>query len=190
MISVLPYKYDYDLSSKQKICLWMYQLIPNIDIIKYIYQLKEDIELYETKLYHGLSPKYITITGGSWKPININDTWSTMTKQIRMKFNVMCIKFIMEPGFICTFTFHKEDYTMRELEEMEHWNNWVYIVPNINFHPPLKDKIKCIDWIFEIEPYLEDDIYIRLDRVYQYYQNNELCRIGIDQTGKYYIPTF
>ena len=33
----MSYKYDFELSSKRKTLLWLYQVLPNIDIIKYIY---------------------------------------------------------------------------------------------------------------------------------------------------------
>ena len=36
----MSYKYDFELSSKRQTFLWLYQVLPNIDIIKYIYLLK------------------------------------------------------------------------------------------------------------------------------------------------------
>ena len=41
----MEYKYDFELSSKRRTCLWLYQILPNIDIIKEIYRLKEQLEL-------------------------------------------------------------------------------------------------------------------------------------------------
>ena len=32
--------YEYSLTSKQQLFLWLYQLLPNLDIIKYIYEMK------------------------------------------------------------------------------------------------------------------------------------------------------
>ena len=63
-LNFLSYKYDFDLSSKRKIFLWLYQVIPNIDIIKDIYefpgnvkQLVKEHEYYKRE-YLSLIKKY------------------------------------------------------------------------------------------------------------------------------------
>ena len=55
----LSYKYDFELSSKSKFFLWMYYVIPNIDIInkEHIFALietwhtKQDVDLLEITGY-------------------------------------------------------------------------------------------------------------------------------------------
>ena len=182
-MNTLIYKYDFELSSKRKIFLWLYQIIPNIDIIKYIYQLKEELDLYENQLYHGLCPKNI-MTTGKWIPIGCNQS---LTIPNKMKNNVMLMKFIMKSGFICSFIFNANKYSNLDIEEIC-YGNWFSVIPNINLNPSIKGKIKCINKIFEMEPYLQEDILIRLNKVYQYYPNNTICRIGFDQNYNYYIP--
>ena len=78
-------------------------MIPNIDIIKYIYLLKEQEELEDTRLYYGVCPSYITVphTKHIWKEFIFND---------RLKLTSLFMKLIMEPGFICTFHFYEKDY--------------------------------------------------------------------------------
>lgn len=189
MSGVLDYKYDFELSSKRKIFLWLYQVIPNIDMIKYIYKLKENSERYDHLIYHGLCPKNI-LTTGKWIPINVNFP-SMCTIQNRLNSCVRLMKFIMEPGFICTFTINYSDYVNIELQtHLQYYTYWSYIVSesNINMKSPLKDKIRCINKIFANEPFLEEDIFDRLNQLYIYYQNNDVCRIGLDQHNKYYIP--
>ena len=44
--------FEYELSSKSKICLLMYDLIPNIDIVKYIYDLSLQLRDQESCEYH------------------------------------------------------------------------------------------------------------------------------------------
>ena len=53
----------------------MYQVLPNIDVIKHIYQFKEDLELDEIQMYHGLCPKTVKTTG-IWIPRHISDVRS------------------------------------------------------------------------------------------------------------------
>ena len=48
----MEYKYDFELSSKGKIFLYLYQIIPNLDIIKYIYEMKDKIEELQNKLIY------------------------------------------------------------------------------------------------------------------------------------------
>mgnify|MGYP000011617854 FL=1 len=184
---VLPYKYDFELSSKRKIFLWLYQVLPNIDIIKYIYQLKEVSELDYNQIYHGLCPKHVT-TCGKWIPVNINNNYKIMTIENKMKINAILMKIIMKPGFIGSFTYKEEDYCNIELNEID-FGNWFSVVPNINFKPLLKDKINCIETILKEEPYVSEDICIKLNHLCDLFSNNEIMRIGFDQYGNYYLPS-
>jgi len=183
---VIPYKYDFELSSKRKFFLWLYQILPNIDIIKDIYQLKEESELEDNQIYHGLCPKHVT-TCGKWIPVNINPGYKIMTIEHKMKLNAILMKVIMAPGFICCFNYLKEEYDEVELNEID-FGNWVSVVPNINVKPLLKDKLKCIETIFKEEPCTIEDICNKLHHLCISYTNNEIVRIGFDQYGNYYLP--
>jgi hypothetical protein len=183
-MSLIPqYKYDFELTSKRKIFLWMYHVIPNIDIIKKIYLLKEEQELYETKLYYGVLPNNIIIIGRLSH--HINNAIAIQSLLDILYVNRLLIKYIIEPGFICSFN---NNNLVKEITEMLSIYSWQYIVTDINFNPPLKEKIKCINLIFENEPYLVEEIIARLNNLYYHYQNNDICRIGIDQNNKYYLP--
>jgi hypothetical protein len=184
---VLSYKYDFELSSKRVLFLWLYQVIPNIDLIKYIYNIKEELELTDTHIYHGLCPKHIT-TCGKWIPIN-PQCYTITTIGYMMNVNAILIKIILKPGFICSFNLLKEEYNDIELNEI-YYGNWVSVVPNINFKPSLKDKINCIETILESEMDISDNIYIRLNRLCDLYSNNDIIRIGFDQKGDYYTPPY
>ena len=48
--------YELALTSKQQLFLWLYQLIPNLDIIKYIYEMMCSLEKDETLYYYGVMP--------------------------------------------------------------------------------------------------------------------------------------
>ena len=85
MNSIVPeYKYDYELSSKRKTFLWLYQVLPSIDIIKYIYEIKENLEREDNMAYHGFCPRNVKIMG-VWPPQEINDSWKIMNLKDVMK---------------------------------------------------------------------------------------------------------
>ena len=52
-MNIPEYNYDFELSSKRKIFLWLHQVLPNIDVINLIYQMKDD---------HYLSTYYLDLT--------------------------------------------------------------------------------------------------------------------------------
>ena len=79
----MEYKYDFELSSKRRTCLWLYQILPNIDIIKEIYRLKEQVELEENQIYHGLCPRNV-VTTGTWIPPHISDSRNIQYLQLTL----------------------------------------------------------------------------------------------------------
>ena len=93
-MDIPEYKYDFDLSSKQKFFLYMYQKIPNIDIITHIYKLKEELEDEEVKIYHGLCPRNVK-TIGSWIPKDISHNFKSIKLGEIMLMNALIIKLII-----------------------------------------------------------------------------------------------
>ena len=179
------YKYDFELSSKRKTFLWLYQVIPNIDIIKYIYLLKEKSELEETRMYYGVFPSYITVphTKHIWKEFVLKD---------KMKLNTLFMKLIIEPTFICKFHFDYRDYEQIELNEINNCN-WVSVVPNINYSPSLQEKIKIMNIVYNTIYLLTDELYNKLQGLYYWFKHtygiHNVFRIGCDQNYNLYIPT-
>ena len=188
-MNVLSYKYDFELSSKKKIFLWLYQVLPNIDVIKDIYELKEDLELEDVKAYHGLCPRNVK-TIGSWIPTKINDNYKIMKLGEDMLLNALLMKLIMDKGFICSFNYYNDDYQQIELDEIEN-GNWFSVVPNINENPPLHRKIKLLNIMYDSVPVVIDELYKRIHKIYLDYKNNEyngILRIAIDQNDVLYFP--
>jgi hypothetical protein len=164
---VFEYKYDYELSTKRQIFLWLYQVLPNIDIIKHIYQLKEDFELEEIKSYYGVCPHNI-ITNSTWSKDNINMCGS-------MKLSTTLMKYIVEPGFICKCSFNSDDYDPIELEEINN-GNWISVIPNIDFNPRLITKIKVINETYNNTPLCNLYLFKTIKKIYKYYK----CTYGIN----------
>ena len=184
---VLSYKYDFELSSKGQIFLWLFQVLSNIYILKYIYNIKEELELKENQIYYGLCPKHVT-TCGKWIPINTN-SYKISTIGDIMNLNAILIKIIMKPGFICSFNFIEESYDIIELNDI-YFGNWVSVISNINYKPSIKEKINCIEIILHSELDILDNICIKLNNMCSLYDNNNIIRIGIDQCDRYYLPNF
>jgi len=174
---MMSYKYDFELSSKRSIFLWLYQVLPNIDLIKWIYKLKLESELETIQSYHGLCPRHIRTTG-SWDPRHIDDPLKIMNLRRQMDFNTLFIKLIMDDGFICEVD-HDE-------EQLEYIQGGEYTSTNINYKPSLTRKIKCINLMYDDLPLLSIDT---IRRMYEIYINSKHAqRIGIDQNNNIYIP--
>lgn len=169
--------FEYELTTKQSIFLWLYQVLPNIDIIHHIYNYKESLEYKDTLIYYGFLSNNIIVSG---TPLYMNHP---------IKINALLIKLIMKPGFICTFIFNEEDYESIELTEINN-GNWISVIPYINESPSLKDKLTCIHSILENEPYFIETIGQRLDKYVKLYETNSIVRLGIDQNNNYYLPLF
>ena len=181
----MSYKYDFELSSKRKTFLWLYQVIPNIDVIKYIYLLKEQSELEDTRIYYGVFPSYITVP-------RMKHTWKEFVFSDRMKLTSLFMKLIMEPGFICTFYFNDKDYDQVELNEINNCN-WVAVVPNINYNPTLQEKIKIMNVLYDSIFLLTSELYNKLLGLHYWFKHtygeHNIFRIGYDQQGGLYIPS-
>lgn len=178
-MDIPEYKYDFDLSSKKKFFLYMYQKIPNIDIIIHIYKLKEELEDEDIRVDYGLLPPIIEINDSK-----LQETFNPM------KLNTMLIKLIIDKGFICSFTYCKDDYHVIEINEINN-GNWFSVISNINTNPPLKLKLKLMNILYDEVPLLVTDIYDKLNKIYLNYLNNDYngyFRLGIDQNNKIYIP--
>ena len=178
------YKYEFELSSKRRTFLWLYQVLPNIDLINEIYKLKIEAELDQARLERGLLPTNI-IASGSFH-VDFMDHQHKV-----MLLNALHIKLIQEDGFICTFFMDEDHYTDYELEEINN-GNWISVVPNINRKPIIKTKIKIMNLIFVSILCLVEDLYIRLNNLHNAYMNTKdhnIFRIGYDQRGGLYIPT-
>lgn len=179
----MDYKYDFDLSTKQKTLLWLYQVIPNIELIQYIYQLKEEDELEDTRIYHGMCPRTIKISQSKF-------IWKQHIQRDLVRLNVLFIKLITDYGFICTFKFNKSDYEPEEIEEIDNCN-WVSVVPNINYNPCLKEKIKIMNLVYNSAFMLSSELYNRLEGLFYWYihtYGTNIFRIGYDNLGTLYIP--
>ena len=120
--------------------------------------------MYETKIYYGVLPNNIIIIGRF--PHHINNAIAIQSLQDILYVNRLLIKYIIEPGFICSFN---NNNLVKEITKMLFIHSWQYIVTDINFNPPLKEKIKCINLIFENEPYLVEEILARLNNLYYHF---------------------
>lgn len=190
--------YEYELTTKQSIFLWLYQHIPNIDIIHIIYNYKYTLEYQDTLLYYGILPNNVIVPVSASEynsfdipllpDLNHNYILTTFINS-QMKLNLSFIKVLAKPGFICKFNFYPEEYDLIELTEICN-GNWVSVIPNINEHPSLKDKLTCIHSIIENEPYFIETISRILNRYLNLFENNSIVRLGIDQHNTYYLPLF
>lgn len=187
----MEYKYDFELSSKRRTCLWLYQILPNIDIIKEIYRLKEQLELEENQIYHGLCPRNV-ITMGTWIPPHISDSRNIQYLQHRLSKSAELMKYIVEDGFICEFIMNKEDYTVGQIEQIE-IGNWITIIPDlfINEKPSYRQRIKVMNYIHEETPPSLFYFFKKIDRIFKLFKHTygiNIYRIGIDQNKEIYIP--
>ena len=179
----MEYKYDFELSLKRKTLLWLYQILPNIELLQYIYQLKEESEINDARIYHGMCPEYITISHSKY-------IWKQVVQKDMMKLNTLFIKLIIDHGFICTFKFNETDYDPIELQEIYN-SNWVSVVPNINYNPSLKEKIKIMNIIYMSSFMISTELYNRLEGLFYWYMHTygtNIYRIGYDNLGTLYIP--
>tara|TARA_B100001094_G_scaffold332091_1_gene402732 strand:+ start:2156 stop:2737 length:582 start_codon:yes stop_codon:yes gene_type:complete len=189
-MSVLQYHYDFELSSKQKTFLWLYQVLPNLDMIHKIYKLKEEMEHAENLMDYGLCPSNVKIVG-TWIPATSNGGWEIVDSRDIMKINALCMKLIVCNGLICGFTMPRE-LTHPDRELMIH-GLWEFIVPECDYDPPLRDKIECMNKILDEAPYFLPDICKKLNRIYHLYLNreevpNDYVRIGLDNRRNWHIP--
>ena len=187
----MEYKYDFELSSKRRTFLWLYQILPNIDIIKEIYRLKEQLELEENQIYHGLCPRNV-VTTGTWIPPHISDSRNIQYLQHRLSKSAELMKYIVEDGFICEFFMNKEDYTVGQIEQIE-IGNWITIIPDlfINEKPSYRQRIKVMNYIYEETPPSLFYFFKKIDRIFKLFKHTygiNIYRIGIDQNKEIYIP--
>jgi len=185
----MSYKYDFELSSKRRTFLWLYQVLPNIDLIKEIYKLKENSELEDIKSYHGLCPRYIK-SSCSWKPRYINDHFKIMNLREQMNANTLFMKLIMDDGFICEFEMNDSIYDRDQLKLIRE-GGWSFIIPDINYKPSLRRKIQCMNLMMDKLPSLSITNYVSIKRLYTIYINNDTnyhSLLGIDQKNRIYVP--
>jgi len=187
---VLPYKYDFELSSKRRTFLWLFQVLPSIDLINYIYELSKQDELDDTLAYYGLCPRYIKTTS-SWIPRHANDTFNILNMRGQMNFNTLFMKLIMEDGFICDLRMIDSDYDIEQLSMIQN-GDWYLLVSNLNERPTLKRKIQCINLLLERTPLLSFTDGASIKQLFGNYINNDNSiyrrRLGIDQMNRIYIP--
>jgi hypothetical protein len=209
MNSIVPeYKYDYELSSKRKTFLWLYQVLPSIDIIKYIYEIKENLEREDNMAYHGLCPRNVKIMG-AWIPKEINGSWKIMNLKDIMSVNSMLMKLIVSDGLICVFDLPKP---MTQLDRELIVNGfWEYCAMAVDYEPSLKDKILCINKILSEAMYFLPDICEKLNNIGKLYDEKtkvlhdgtitegsiteeqieeqpDFIRIGLDNNKNWHIP--
>jgi hypothetical protein len=185
---IIIMSFEYELTNKRRTLLWLYQVVPNIDIIKYIYELKSSLELADTLYYYGIIP-HITIIPESNYLYKINNIWQTKI----LNTSALYMQMVTTPGLICNFT---QAVTLTSQEE-ELLNNgfWDFYATEIDESPTLKDKINCINKILEEAPYFTEDIYYKLKNIYEIFNSfNDLdaidfVRIGIDVKGDWHIPS-
>ena len=93
--------FEYELSSKSKICLLLYDLIPNIDIIKYIYDISLQLRDQESCEYH--CKNIIDLIKYTVTPINRGLEWRILSHSIYhtpMIQNMNAITMMSYPHFI------------------------------------------------------------------------------------------
>jgi len=186
---MMSYKYDFELSSKRRTFLWLYQVLPSIDLIRIIYKLKEECELEDVRGYHGLCPSYIRIDG-SWIPKQINARLGIFNLRGQMNLNTLFMKLIMNNGFICEFKMIDSDYDINQLSMIQN-GEWYILVSSINEQPSLRRRIQCINLLADRTPLLSFTEYASIKRVFELYINNDGVyrkRLGIDQLDRIYIP--
>lgn len=179
----MNYKYNFELSSKRKIFLWLYQVLPVIDIIKYIYQLKEDLELEDILSYYGVLPNNIIIVGRT--PSHIDDYYRIQTLKDIMKMNRLFMNIIGSNGLICSFTM-TTPVSYKDKQLLMH-GFWEYCATFTSYKPSLQQKIMCINKIIEDSPYLLEDICYKLSKILILYKKKNNIRIGFD-SEHWYIP--
>jgi hypothetical protein len=185
---VFEYKYNYELSTKRQIFLWLYQVLPNIDVIKHIYQFKEDLELDEIRMYHGLCPKNV-ITTGVWIPLHITGMRGVKDIYNRLEKSIEYMKYIAEEGFICEF--YMSNNHSNEVMNQIYNGHWITLVPDVNEKPSYRKRIKVINHIYNYTPISLFYFYKRIERIYQLYKCTHginIYRLGIDQNDEIYIP--
>lgn len=199
----MSYKYDFELSSKQKIFLWLYQILPNLDMIKKIYDMKLEMEHEEVLSYYGLCPRNIKISG-VWPPEDINDSWKIMTLKDIMKVNALFMKLIVSDGLICGFDLPKP-MTEQDRELIVH-GFWEFCATAVDYEPCLKDKVLCINKVINEAMYFLPDICKKLETISELYDERtkvlddgvltenqmeiqpDFIRIGIDNNKNWHIP--
>lgn len=199
----MDYQYDFELSSKQKIFLWLYQILPNIDMVKKIYDMKLEMEHEEVLSYYGLCPRNIKISG-VWPPEDINDSWKIMTLKDIMKVNALFMKLIVSDGLICGFDLPKP-MTDQDRELIVH-GFWEFCATAVDYEPSLKDKVLCINKVINEAMYFLPDICKKLETISNLYDERtkvlddglltenqmevqpDFIRIGIDNNKNWHIP--
>jgi hypothetical protein len=199
----MDYQYDFELSSKQKIFLWLYQILPNIDMIKKIYDMKLEMEHEEVLSYYGLCPRNVKISG-VWPPEDINDSWKIMTLKDIMKVNALFMKLIVSDGLICGFNLPKP-MTDQDRELIVH-GFWEFCATAVDYEPCLKDKVLCINKVINEAMYFLPDICKKLETISELYDERtkvlddglltenqmeiqpDFIRIGIDNNKNWHIP--
>jgi len=164
---VPSYKYDYELSSKQRIFLYLYQVIPIIDLLKDIYTLKEESEVEDNQIYHGMCPRYIKTTG-AWIPRCINNSFKIYQLKENLLLSAKFMKYIMEPGFICELSINREDYLDIELEEID-FGNWISVAHNVNTEPSYLSRIHAMNQLYDEVPLPIVYLVERLEEIYSQY---------------------
>ena len=189
--------YEYALTNKQQIFLWLHKLIPNLDIIKYIYEIKCSLENSETLYYYDIIPHITFLQESNFSyimTIPVNDSWSRKV----LNNASLYMKLVTTPGLICKFITPK---VLSGLEE-ELMNNgfWEFYALEIDEEPTMKEKIDCINKILDESLYFLDDIYGKLKHLVTVYESKmyklvnkdqelDFIRIGIDEKGGWHIPS-
>lgn len=199
----MDYHYDFELSSKRQTFLWLYQVLPNIDMIQRIYKLKEEMEHEDTLSYYGLCPRNVKIMG-VWPSEEINDSWKIMNLKDIMKVNSLFMKLIVSDGLICGFDLPKP-MTDQDRELIVH-GFWEFCATAVDYEPSLKDKIVCINKIINEAMYFLPDICKKLETIGELYDERtkilddgllteeqmeiqpDFIRIGIDNNKNWHIP--
>ena len=140
--------YECELSSKSKIYLYLFQLCPNIDLIKLIYKLKVNYEYDDTlSWYLKISP-----LGNKYFNNHIIDSRKNMVWYMNKSLIIDNIHMVSHPYFLCKFNRSKKQI-------------------NYNF-PTYKSTNKTIeDNITRLsnEPQLETSIFERIHILKRYY---------------------
>ena len=189
--------FEYELTSKRLFFLWLYQVVPNIDIIKYIYDIKCNLEEEDTLFYYGIMPR-ITFIHDSNYSYTMNFALENNRSKKILNSLALYIKMVTTQGLICKFT---QPLILTKLEEeLMHNGFWEFYAIEVNDDPKLKEKINCINKILEEGSYLLDDIYEKLHNLSVMYDSNmygyvhhdheiDFIRIGIDEEGGWHIPS-
>ena len=189
--------YEYALTSKQQLFLWLYQMLPNLDIIKYIYDMKCSLERDEILYYYGLIPNITFLQESNFSyimTVPLDNSWS---KKV-LNNSSLYMKLVTTPGLICKFTAPK--VLTKSEEELMNNGFWEFYALEIDEEPTMKEKIDCINKILEETPYFLDDIYDKLKHLVTVYESNmykllnedqelDFIRIGIDEKGGWHIPS-